>query len=103
MPRRTTAGCVHPPASTTAGFSLTELLVDTLGRRFESDPDRSWYMYDQIAVASLIDPTLVTTERLYVDVDINHGISYGTSVGGTETWPGAEDAVPIILSTKPFS
>jgi inosine-uridine nucleoside N-ribohydrolase len=74
---------------------LTELLVDTLGRRFESDPDRSWYMYDQIAVASLIDPTLVTTEPLYVDVDINHGINYGVSVGGPEPWPGAEDAVKM--------
>ncbi len=49
-------------------------------------------MYDQIAVASIIDPTLVTSERLYVDVDINHGISYGTSVGGREPWPGAEAA-----------
>lgn len=74
---------------------LTELLAETLGRRFESDPDRSWYMYDQIAVASLIDPTLVTTEPLYVDVDIHHGINYGVSVGGTEPWPGAEDAVQM--------
>ena len=69
---------------------LTALLAETLGRRFESDPDRSWYMYDQIAVASIIDPTLVTSEPLYVDVDINHGISYGTSVGGRKPWPHAE-------------
>lgn len=72
---------------------LTQLLEETLGRRFESEPNRSWYMYDQIAVASLIDPTLVTTEPLYVDVNIEHGISYGVSVGGRETWPGAEDAL----------
>ncbi len=49
-------------------------------------------MYDQIAVASLIDPTLVTTEELYVDVDVHHGINYGVSVGGRELWPGAEGA-----------
>jgi inosine-uridine nucleoside N-ribohydrolase len=72
---------------------LTELLIETLGRRFETEPDRLWYMYDQIAVASLIDPTLVTTESMIVDVNIDHGISYGVSVGGTETWPGAEGAV----------
>ncbi len=71
---------------------LTDLLRETLGKRFEIEPERSWFMYDQIAVASIIDPTLVTSERLYVDVDINHGISYGTSVGGRETWPGAEAA-----------
>jgi len=71
---------------------LTQLLKDTLGRRFESDPDRSWFMYDQIAVASIIDPTLVTSQRMYVDVNIDHGISYGVSVGGAEVWPGAEGA-----------
>jgi inosine-uridine nucleoside N-ribohydrolase len=71
---------------------LTQLLKDTLGRRFEAEPDRTWFMYDQIAMASLIDPTLVTSERLYVDVNIDHGISYGASVGGRGIWPGAEGA-----------
>jgi len=71
---------------------LTQLLKDTLGKRFEAEPDRSWFMYDQIAMASLIDPTLVTSERLYVDVNIDHGISYGASVGGKDIWPGAEGA-----------
>ena len=74
---------------------LTQLLKDTLGLRFEADPDRSWFMYDQIAVASIIDPSLVTTEPLYVDVNIDHGISYGVSVGGREIWPGAEGATKI--------
>ncbi len=71
---------------------MTQLLRETLGKRFETDPDRAWFMYDQIAMASVIDPTLVTTERLYVDVNIGHGISYGVSVGGREIWPGAEGA-----------
>ena len=71
---------------------LTELLKDTLGRRFETDPDRIWYMYDQIAVASIIDPSLVTSTPMYVDVNIDHGISYGVSVGGEKPWPGAEGA-----------
>lgn len=71
---------------------LTRLLKETLGVRFEADPDRSWFMYDQIAVASIIDPSLVTTEQLYVDVNIDHGISYGVSVGGREIWPEAEGA-----------
>ena len=52
-------------------------------------------MYDQIAVAGLIDPTLVTTESLYVDVNIDHGISYGVSVGGRNVWPGAEGAAQM--------
>lgn len=71
---------------------LTRLLKDTMGPQFAAQPDRKWTMFDQIAVASLIDPTLVTTERLFVDVNIEHGISYGVSVGGREIWPGAEGA-----------
>tara|TARA_B100000686_G_scaffold349830_2_gene444158 strand:+ start:2652 stop:3662 length:1011 start_codon:yes stop_codon:yes gene_type:complete len=75
--------------------ALTILLAETLGERFEQAPDQSWYMYDQIAVASLIDPSLVTSEPLYVDVNIDHGISYGVSVGGRNIWPGAEGAVQM--------
>jgi len=71
---------------------LTHLLKETLGRRFDDEPDRVWLMFDQIAMASVIDPGLVTTERLYVDVNIDHGISYGVSVGGRALWPGAESA-----------
>jgi inosine-uridine nucleoside N-ribohydrolase len=71
---------------------LTELLKETLGKRFAEEPDRVWYMYDQIAVASIIDPSLVTTEEMVVDVNIDHGISYGVSVGGRKPWPGAEGA-----------
>ncbi len=75
--------------------ALTALLVETLGERFEQSPEQTWYMYDQIAVAGLIDPTLVTTKSLYVDVNIDHGISYGVSVGGKNVWPGAEGAAQM--------
>ena len=71
---------------------FTQLLKDTVGKRFEIDPDSVWLMYDQIAVASLIDSSIVTTKKMYVDVNIHHGISYGVSVGGVELWPGAEGA-----------
>lgn len=74
---------------------LTRLLRDTMGPVFANDPERVWMMYDQIAMASLIDPALVTSERLYVDVDIDHGINYGVSVGGQKPWPGAEGAVQM--------
>ena len=66
-----------------------------MGPIYEEDPSTVWLMYDQVAVASLIDPSLVTKRELFVDVDINHGINYGTSVGGQRTWPGAEGAQRI--------
>ena len=71
---------------------VTALLRKTMGPQFENNPDRTWLMYDQVAVASLIDSSLVTTTELYVDVDVNHGINYGVSVGGENLWPGAEGA-----------
>lgn len=71
---------------------ITALLRETMGPHFETEPERNWLMYDQVAMASLIDRTLVTTEELYVDVDVNHGINYGVSVGGAELWPGAQGA-----------
>jgi inosine-uridine nucleoside N-ribohydrolase len=76
----------------TTDTPVTKLLKETMGPRFAAEPERTWLMFDQVAVASLIDPTLVTTESLYVDVDINHGINYGVSVGSREMWPGAEGA-----------
>ena len=71
---------------------ITSLIRTTVGPRFESRPDESALMYDQVAVASLIDPTLVTTRELYVDVDDTPGLNYGVSVGGDQIWPGAEGA-----------
>ena len=74
---------------------LTELIRETVGPRFAQDPGRRMLMYDQVAVASLVDPTLVTTAELFVDVDARPGLNYGVSVGGEETWPGAEGARQI--------
>jgi inosine-uridine nucleoside N-ribohydrolase len=71
---------------------LTRLIADTMGPVFAKTPDRTMLMFDQVAVASLIDPSLVTTRELYVDVEIARGINYGASVGGTRPWPFAEGA-----------
>jgi inosine-uridine nucleoside N-ribohydrolase len=71
---------------------LTQLIRARMDSTFSATPDRKLLMFDEVAVASLIDPTLVTTEQLVVDVDIDHGINYGVSVGGPKPWPGAEGA-----------
>jgi inosine-uridine nucleoside N-ribohydrolase len=71
---------------------ITALLKETMGPHFRTEPERAWLMYDQVAMASLVDKTLVTTTELYVDVDVHHGINYGVSVGGSKLWPGAEGA-----------
>jgi inosine-uridine nucleoside N-ribohydrolase len=75
-----------------ADTPLTRLIEMRMERRYERDSDLRMLMYDQLAVATLVDPTLFVMKELYVDVDINHGINYGVSVGGTKLWPGAEGA-----------
>lgn len=71
---------------------LTALIKERMGPRFEKDPASAGQMYDQLAVAALIDSTLVQSRTLYVDVDATAGPSYGVSVGGPSLWPGAEGA-----------
>lgn len=75
-----------------ADTPVTRLIKGQMDTVFAETPDRKLLMFDEVAVASAIDPTLVKTQTLVVDVDISHGINYGVSVGGTAVWPGAEGA-----------
>lgn len=76
---------------------ITALIRETMGPRYATSSNRPMYMYDQIAVACVFDPTLVTTRNLYVDVDATPGLNYGVSVGGPRLWPGAEGAREMIV------
>ena len=71
---------------------LTRLIKERLGPGFATNTNRRGGLVDQLVVASLIDPTLVKTVELYVDVDINHGPDYGTTPGAPKVWEGGEDA-----------
>jgi inosine-uridine nucleoside N-ribohydrolase len=78
---------------------ITRLIKERLGPGFEKNPTRSGLMYDQIAAATLIDPTLMKTVELYVDVDVNHAANYGVSVGAPQPWPGGEGARKMTVQT----
>jgi inosine-uridine nucleoside N-ribohydrolase len=80
-----------------ADTPLTRLIRAQMDPIFAKTPSRSLLMFDEVAVASAIDPTLVKTEPLIVDVDDAAGISYGVSVGGRRPWPGAEGARTIAV------
>ncbi len=44
-------------------------------------PAGGGYMWDEIAAAAFIDPSLITRQQeLYVNVDIDHGASYGQTI-----------------------
>jgi inosine-uridine nucleoside N-ribohydrolase len=39
------------------------------------------YMWDEIAGAALIDPSIITGQKqLYMDIDVDHGPSYGKTL-----------------------
>ncbi len=74
---------------------IADLVRSQMGPLYDKQPNFSVHMYDELAVASVVDPTLVKRTSMIVDVDTAHDISYGASVGGTEPWPGAESAKKI--------
>jgi inosine-uridine nucleoside N-ribohydrolase len=75
-----------------ANTPVTQLIAAQMGPRYTSNAAYRPHMYDEVAAASLVDPSLVKTRPMVVDVDDHHGISYGTSVGADAPWPGAEGA-----------
>ena len=76
---------------------LTALIKERMGPGFERDPNRTGQMYDQLTLGALIDPTLVKTVDLYVDVDDHPGPDYGVTVGGQKIWEGAEGAKQVSV------
>jgi purine nucleosidase len=55
--------------------------ADTPVTRYLAKYSLSGYMWDEIAGAALIDPSIITVQKqLYMDIDINHGASYGKSL-----------------------
>ena len=75
----------------------TRIIRERMGPGFEKTPDRAGLMYDQIAAVTLVDPTLMKTVELFVDVDVNHAANYGVSVGAPQPWPGGEGARKITV------
>ena len=74
---------------------VTQLIDRQMAARFASDAQFHPHMYDEVAAATIVDPGLVKKMTLIVDVDDQHGIDYGASIGGLEPWPGAEGANTI--------
>lgn len=71
---------------------VARLVAARMAPRYARDAAFRPHMYDEVAAASLVDPSLVRTRAMIVDVDDHHGIDYGASIAGFEPWPGAEGA-----------
>ncbi|HEX6905690.1 MAG TPA: nucleoside hydrolase, partial [Terriglobales bacterium] len=58
------------------------------------------FMWDELSAAALLDPSIITGEKqMYVDIDIDHGPSYGETL----FWaPGSEVPPYERLATVQF-
>ena len=51
------------------------------------------YMWDEIAGAALIDPSIITGQKqLYMDIDVDHGASYGKTI----FWDAKAEVPPYL-------
>jgi inosine-uridine nucleoside N-ribohydrolase len=59
-----------------------------------------YYLWDELAAAAWLDPSIITKERLvYMDVDINHGPSYGDTLTWNERLKPATDVQRVHAQT----
>jgi purine nucleosidase len=59
-----------------------------------------YYLWDELAAAAWLDPSIITKERLlYMDVDINHGPSYGDTLTWNEKLKPATDVQRVHAQT----
>jgi purine nucleosidase len=55
--------------------------VDTPVTRYLGKYSLTGYMWDEIAGAALIDPSIITGQKqLYMDIDVDHGAGYGRTL-----------------------
>jgi inosine-uridine nucleoside N-ribohydrolase len=79
--------------------------ADTPVARYLTEYSVESFMWDELSAAALIDPSIVTGHKdLYVDIDVDHGPSYGETVfwePGTELPPYEQKAtVQFDVDTK---
>jgi len=65
-----------------SGTPLAKYIV-----RFYQTGDANVYMWDELAAAAWLDPSIITKqETRYLSVDIDHGAGYGNTL----TWTGSD-------------
>jgi inosine-uridine nucleoside N-ribohydrolase len=59
-----------------------------------------YYLWDELTACAWLDPSIITKERrLYMDVDISHGPSYGNTLTWNEKLKPATDVQLVHAQT----
>jgi inosine-uridine nucleoside N-ribohydrolase len=78
---------------------VTKFFKDKYGPNFEKDSNYTRLVWDTIAAAVVIDPTLITEEETrWVDVNADYTVDYGRSLGYKKQGPVGTQEVRILYS-----
>jgi inosine-uridine nucleoside N-ribohydrolase len=78
---------------------IAKMFKQKYGPTFEKDPNYTRLVWDTIAAAVVIDPTLITEEEIrWVDVNSDYGLDYGRSLGYRRQGPAGTQKARILLT-----
>lgn len=78
---------------------ITTVFKETYGPRLEKNADYTRLVWDTIAAAIVIDPTLITEEETrWVDVNAEYNVDYGRSLGYQKQGPAGTQQARILFT-----
>jgi inosine-uridine nucleoside N-ribohydrolase len=83
---------------TAVGTPIARMFKEKYGTSFENDPGYTRLVWDTIAAAVVIDPTLIVEEeRRWVDVNSDFSLDYGRSLGYRKHGPTGTQKARILM------
>jgi len=77
---------------------IAKMFKEKYGPGFEKDPGYTRLVWDTIAAAVVIDPTLIVEEETrWVDVNSDYNLDYGRSLGYKEQGPAGTQKARILM------
>jgi len=78
---------------------IAKMFKQKYGPEFEKDPKYTRLVWDTIAAAVVIDPTLIVEEETrWIDVNSDYGLDYGRSLGYRKQGPAGTRKARILLT-----
>ncbi|MHC4558893.1 MAG: nucleoside hydrolase [Planctomycetota bacterium] len=78
---------------------IAKMFKEKYGPEFEKNPNYTRLVWDTIAAAVVIDPTIIVEEETrWVDVNSDYGLDYGRSLGYHEQGPAGTQKARILLT-----
>jgi len=78
---------------------IAEMFKKAYGPAFRKNPHFTRLMWDTIAAAVVIDPTLIVDEQVrWVDVNSDYGLDYGRSLAYSKQGPAGTQKVRVLVT-----